>query len=429
MSPLDGTRRLWRRLGPGILLAATAIGASHLVMAPQAGALFGVALLWLVPLCHLAKYPAFEFGPRYAAARGESLLRGYARVPGPRGWALWAFLISTVLQGAGVLAGVVGIAGSVLATYTGRGDDTTALSVVLLLVVLALLRQGGFRWLDNLNKTMMAILVLATILAAFIQPPPAGTLRGLVVPSLPAGALALAAAMLGWMPTGIDVSVWHSLWTLEKERHLVESGELDGSGDRAKRLALALSDMRLGYGLSVIVALIFVILGAAHLDGQGQQLLGAGFSRALAEVYRSLLGGWMYHLFFVSAFFAMFSTSYTVIDGFSRAFSETLALLRPGLADRRQALYAGFAEASALVAAITLITVGNPVTLVLAVALISLGFAPVLYGLNLWCVVTQIEDPALRPSRPLIVLGALGTLFMAGAAGLYLWVKGPALWG
>ena len=33
-------RRLWECLGPGILLAATSIGASHLVMSPQAGALF-----------------------------------------------------------------------------------------------------------------------------------------------------------------------------------------------------------------------------------------------------------------------------------------------------------------------------------------------------------------------------------------------------
>ncbi len=71
----------WARLGPGLLLAATAIGASHLVMAPQAGALFGVSLLWLVPLAHIIKYPAFEFGPRYAAARGESLLAAYRRAP------------------------------------------------------------------------------------------------------------------------------------------------------------------------------------------------------------------------------------------------------------------------------------------------------------------------------------------------------------
>ena len=100
-------RTFLARLGPGFLLAAAAIGASHLVMAPRAGALYGPTLLWLVVAAHLLKYPAFEFGPRYAAATGESLLAGYARVPGPRGWALWLTLAGTVLQGVGVLAGGV----------------------------------------------------------------------------------------------------------------------------------------------------------------------------------------------------------------------------------------------------------------------------------------------------------------------------------
>lgn len=42
--------------------------------------------------------------------------------------------------------------------------------------------------------------------------------RHLVVPALPPGSIVLAAAILSWMPTGIDVSVWHSLWTVEKQR-------------------------------------------------------------------------------------------------------------------------------------------------------------------------------------------------------------------
>jgi len=350
-------------------------------------------------------------------------------VPGPKNWALWAFLISTVLQGGGVLAGVVGIAGSVLATYLERSGDTPAMSVIVLLLVVALLRQGGFRWLDNLNKTMMAILALATLLAAFVQPPPPGAFAGLVVPSLPLGSLALAAAILGWMPTGIDVSVWHSLWTLEKESDMVAEGTLDKEAGRAKRLAIALSDMRVGYGLSIGIAIIFILLGALYLGGRDEQLMGAQFSRALAEIYASALGRWMYHLFFVSAFFAMFSTSYTVIDGFSRAFSETMVLLRPKRADKRRKLYWGFVDVSALVAGVTIVAVGNPVTLVLTVAIISLCFAPVLYGLNTYCVARHITDPAMRPRRPVLVLAVLGTLFMACAAGLYIWVKLPALLG
>lgn len=417
----NAAQAFWARLGPGILLAATAIGASHLVMAPQAGALFGVSLLWLVPLSHLIKYPAFEFGPRYAAATGESLLMGYLRVPGPSRWALWIFLVSTILQGAGVLAGVVAIAAAVLASYASL--SFTACGLIVVAAVLTLLVLGGFGWLDNLNKTMMAILVLATVVAAFAQQPPEGTFTGLVLPRIPVGSIALVAAVLGWMPTGIDVSVWHSLWTLEKEQQLEKRGDLEAGSSSAQRLRLALSDMRIGYGLSVAVALVFILLGATYLTDQASQMRGAQFPEALAGVYGSALGRWMYHLFFVAAFFAMFSTSYTVIDGFSRSFSEVLPLIFSRSEPHKRRLYLGFALVSSAMATVLVCTVGNPVTLVMVVAVISLCFAPILYGLNTWCVVTQIRDAALRPSKLLVGLAIIGTCTMAGAAVFYAVVK------
>jgi len=66
----------WSMLGPGLLLAATSVGASHLVLAPRAGMLFGPSLLWLVLVAHVIKYPAFMLGRWYAMATGESLLAG-----------------------------------------------------------------------------------------------------------------------------------------------------------------------------------------------------------------------------------------------------------------------------------------------------------------------------------------------------------------
>ena len=90
-------------------MAATAIGTSHLILSPVAGARFGYELLWLVLFSHLFKYPAFEFGPRFAIATGTSLIRGYQLVPGPRNWAVWAFLVTTILQGLTLLAGMLSV--------------------------------------------------------------------------------------------------------------------------------------------------------------------------------------------------------------------------------------------------------------------------------------------------------------------------------
>jgi len=420
-------RKLWNALGPGILLAAASVGASHLVLSPQAGALFGFQLLWLVVASHLFKYPAFEFGPRYAAATGHHLLHGYARLPGPKHWAMIIFLVITLAQGIGVLAGVVSVAGCVLWTWT-QVLDTASFSVILTVVIVLLLMAGGFSWLDHLNKIMMATLALATVLAFLPIVPGPESLCHLVIPTLPLpltrGCVVLIAAILSWMPTGIDVSVWHSFWTIEKMRtagHDVRTSK----AARLGRLKTALWDMRAGYLLSLCTGLMFVTMGAVHLAGRGAELKGVQFAHALSTAYTDVLGRWMYHVFMLTALFAMFSTSYTVIDGFSRSFSECCAVLRPATSAPRirRRLYFGFVVVSALLACIILVRVGNPVTMVMAAAMVSLAVAPLLYGFNLYCVTHHIDEPELRPSVLSVAVACAGIVFMFIALGTTICVK------
>ena len=73
-------KRILKSLGPGLLFAGAAIGVSHLVQSTRAGADFGFGLLWAILIAALFKYPFFQFGPRYAAATGETLLDGYKKL-------------------------------------------------------------------------------------------------------------------------------------------------------------------------------------------------------------------------------------------------------------------------------------------------------------------------------------------------------------
>ncbi|MCF7975087.1 MAG: Nramp family divalent metal transporter [Phycisphaerae bacterium] len=421
-SVVGKTVSFFDRLGPGLLLAATSIGASHLVMAPRAGWKFGFQLLWLVPLTHLFKYHAFEFGPRYAAATGESLIAGYARMPGLRGWALWILLVGTVTQGIGVLAAVVGIAAAVLSTFIGHEPFAGFYIALVIGTVLLFLLFGGYGWLDFLNKVMMTVLFLVTVIVFVPACPGPGAFRHFVIPTVPAGSIAIIAGILGWMPTGIDVSIWHSLWTLEKHRDLASA---ESSQRRWELFRFSLMDMRVGYGLSFVVACVFLMLAGVYLHGTNDTIDGAQFAQSLAKIYTNNIGPWMYVVFMVAAFTAMYSTVYAVMDGFSRSFAETVSTLFPKIRARwRTRLYWSFVLCTAAFAFLTLVALKgkNPVTLVLDVAFLSLCIAPLYCGLNYVCVTRFIKDEKFRPgtvARVLALAGicvvGVGTLVCAAA--------------
>jgi hypothetical protein len=61
----------------------------------------------------------------------------------------------------------------------------------------------------------------------------------------------------------------------------------------------------------------------------------------------------------------------------------------------------------------------NPVVVVTLVGVVSLLMAPLLYGLNYYCVTRLIENEEMRPGPVLRVWALSGMAFMAGAALLY----------
>src|SRR5690606_31857366 len=89
----DRRLSLLKAIGPGLIWAAAAIGVSHLVQSTRAGAVYAFGLVWVVLLANLLKYPFFEFGPRYAAATGESLVDGYRR---QGRWVVLTYLLLTL---------------------------------------------------------------------------------------------------------------------------------------------------------------------------------------------------------------------------------------------------------------------------------------------------------------------------------------------
>jgi Mn2+/Fe2+ NRAMP family transporter len=393
-------------------MAATAIGTSHLILSPVAGARFGYGLIWLVLVSHVFKYPAFEFGPRFAIATGVSLIRGYQRVPGPKNWAVWAFLVTTVLQGLTLLAGMLSVTAAILLASFGTLSLTTWV-ILIGVAIIALHRAGKYPALALGSKIAMLVLAVVSIVAFVAAPPRLSDLAQMVVPSIPAGSLVLVAAILGLMPTGINVAIWHSLWALEQLDDWKKITE-----DKKGLLRLAAVDLKVGYVLSAVLAVVFVSLGANLLLPRGLTPAGIDVAVTLSKIYTEVLGAWMYPVFMLAAFAAMFSTTYSVMDGFPRTFSTLLQTLFPDREDlRREAdpAYWIFMAVIFTTAIFVNYNFPNPVLMVQFIGLVSLAVAPLLYGLNYYCVTRLIEDPSMRPSHGLRLWGLAGFWFMTAA--------------
>ena len=134
----------------------------------------------------------------------------------------------------------------------------------------------------------------------------------------------LAASILGLMPTGINVAVWHSLWAVEHLKYWKEE-----NADRAAMLRMSRRDLGIGYVLSAVLGVMLLSLGAVLLRPRGLVPNGVDVALTISEIYTEILGAWMFPVFMIAAFAAMFSTVYSVMDGFPRAFSTLLRRLFP----------------------------------------------------------------------------------------------------
>ena len=77
--------------GPGLLVAATGVGAGDLATAGFAGAKLGTAVLWAVVLGALMKFVLTEGIARWQVASGDTLIAGVGNRLGR--WVLWLFLL------------------------------------------------------------------------------------------------------------------------------------------------------------------------------------------------------------------------------------------------------------------------------------------------------------------------------------------------
>ncbi|MET4692720.1 NRAMP family divalent metal transporter [Endozoicomonas lisbonensis] len=316
-SPAASPRLSFSALGPGIMVAAAAIGGSHLVASTQAGAVYGWQLVGLIILVNFFKYPFFQFGARYSAATGESLLAGYARLGKP--W-LVLFLVLNVFAGVVNIAALLGLTGA-LATFIVPGVTPPVLAGVAAVISLMIVLRGHYRMVDVVSKWIVLLLAVVTVLAtllAFSQP--AAAAPGFVAPTpWTLASLGVLISLMGWMPAPVEVSAMNSVWSRNK---FMNRGRPD--------MRVALFDLNVGFIGTALLALFFVALGARILHGSGVELAtsGAAFSRQLADMYGAVIGDWSRWLVITAALCCIYSSTLTCIDGYNRVNKSAIDNLR-----------------------------------------------------------------------------------------------------
>lgn len=305
-----------KKLGPGLLFAGAAIGVSHLVQSTRAGADFGFGLVWALFLVNLFKYPFFQFGPRYAMATGETLLDGYKKLG--KGVLITYFILTFATMFTIQTAVTIVTAGLAVSLF-GDFLSIEAWTVIILIICFLILIKGKYSFLDKLMKVIIVTLTLSTIIAVILASSENSHLLNFEQ-ILPKGAIEITflIAFMGWMPAPLDISVWHSLWAIEKHKDDVEYS-----------VKSSLFDFNIGYLATVILGLGFIALGALIMFQSGETFssIGGVFANQLITMYTKSLGSWSYIIIGVAAFTTMFSTTITTLDASPRAMEKTSQLL------------------------------------------------------------------------------------------------------
>lgn len=288
---------LFTIIGPGLLIAATGVGAGDLATASFTGSQLGIAVLWAVLVGAFLKFVLTEGLARWQLATGQTLLEGIAhRLGRVVGWlflpylVVWSFLVALALMSA---CGVT--LHAMLPVFDDAAHGKIAFGILAGLTGLALVLAGGFPVFEKVMGVCIVLMFAVVVLTALLLwPGTSEVARGLVVPAIPdAGGAGLVwtVALIGGVGGTVTV-LCYGYWIREKGR----SGPED--------LALCRIDLGLGYAMTALFGVSMVIIGSTvEISGGGAKLLVELAGRL--EEPLGPVGRW---IFLIGAFGAVFSS-------------------------------------------------------------------------------------------------------------------------
>jgi Mn2+/Fe2+ NRAMP family transporter len=357
-----------RLVGPGIVVAATGVGAGDLVAAAKAGSTYGLAVLWTVVLGAALKYALAEGVARWQLATGTPLLEGWVRF---LGWPVRAYfmgyLVLWTLVVAAALMAACGLGAHALLPVLSVNQWAVVHGVAGLLLVWF----EGYAVLERMMKWAVGLMFVSIVGAALLSPPAGGAALAGAMPRLPSGGVLLVAGVVGGVG-GTVTLLSYGYWLQEK-------------GWRgAEWLAAVRVDLAVAYVLTGVFGAALIMLGATVLLPAGVQVEGSAGALRMAAMLGAHFGR-AGTLVFLLGFWAAVATSLLgVWQGVPYLFSHLAALMRGASPEEvvaaqstRSPLYRGFLLFMTF-PPMLLLVLHRPVWLVIAYAIVGALFMPFL---------------------------------------------------
>jgi Mn2+/Fe2+ NRAMP family transporter len=293
-------------------------------------------------------------------------------------------------------------------TLFGLTSNIVTWGIIITLSCSVILILGKYQWLDKLIKVIMVTLAISSILAVSVAFAKNDTPLSFQQVFPDSSGLLFLIAFLGWMPAPLDISIWHSIWTIEKNKTQANNSLRD-----------SLFDFNVGYIATILLALCFLGLGALVMFGSGSQFSNQGgeFAQQLIELYTSNLGQAAYGIIGIAAFTTMLSTTLTTLDASPRAMSKTIQLL---FSKEKNYYLPWMIILTFGTAAIFLFLLSEMGQLVQIATVLSFMTAPLYSFLNYRLVISKAMPKEHQPKKGLRILSVVGILFLTGFTLFYL---------
>jgi len=368
----EGTRPTWKLVGPGLVVAATGVGAADLVATLVAGSKFGYALLWTVVVGVVMKIVLVEGAGRYSLATGDTIYEGWSRLGR---WTHWYFGPYIVIWG--FVYGAAAMAGTGLPLHSLLPFFSVKVWGILSgLIGLALVWWGRYSFFEKVCAALVGVMFVTMVGAALLTLPNIPELLKGLAPMIPDGGLVNVLSLAGGVGGTITLAAY-GYWIREKgwttPRHM-----------RVMRI-----DNTIAYVVTGLFVLATLIVGAELLYSAKIAIAkGDEGLLNLSDVLADRYGVWAGKVFLIGFWAAAMSSLVGVWNGVSMMFADFVGHVRGLGADHPDSRLGGRYYKVYILwltfPPMVMMFLGKPIFLILAYGVLGAFFMPFLSVTLLW---------------------------------------------